>query len=428
MDVAIVERMEGALTALSATKIELSRAVGRSQQAVSGWFEPRRKQRSTLGLIADGLNTLAAERGVARRWTVAELLGQEPEQPASGSSYAPGQTADNALAQAVLPSPTLGRPIHPAIVTAPVYGEVPCGEPVRLEGDPEMIDLFDVQLPVGWTSRCILLRARGDSMAAWGIHDGDWLGVDPQAVWWIVNAPVYTGLVGSAQRIARGEDPHTLPQAVNVERLIPWDEWQAAQRATRSSRRVATRARGVQYPLSGHLSCGACGSPLYATSHYAGWERRVYRCRTSLHGSQECRQPGVVSHRILDAVEPLVAARLSPSAIAQHRRAASRADRRRRDRISALDRQIARLTSAYQHPDARMTPAEYADLTGPLRAERAALDAEPPPSPGLPPGSDMTAVTTALQSYDLRAWHVVMTHVVDQITITDKAVTSVSWH
>ena len=181
----ISERIANALSIMLASMADLARATGRSHGAVRGWMQGRRMSPQTLEMVAEGLNALAEQRGLDLRWSVAPLLGQGPE--------APAPAADDPLAQAVLPSPTLGRPIRPTIVTAPVYGEVPCGEPVRLEGDPEMIDLFDVQLPVGWTSRCILLRARGDSMAAWGIHDGDWLGVDPQAEWRtgdVVIAPV----------------------------------------------------------------------------------------------------------------------------------------------------------------------------------------------------------------------------------------------
>lgn len=162
--------------------------LGVTPKAVWTQLDRARVAEWNLARYADAMTAVLHERGDMRRFTVASLqAGPDPEPvPAVRTDTLADAVAELAArGLAVVPLEKAAQtlvPVGPATMRrVPCYGAVPCGAPLRLGDEPDMIELLTMQLPSGWHDGCYILRASGRSMEALGIHDGDWLAIDPNA-------------------------------------------------------------------------------------------------------------------------------------------------------------------------------------------------------------------------------------------------------
>lgn len=175
----VVGRLEAALAHMSASKAELATAMGKSKNAVGAVFGPGRRRPETLANVVSGLNAMAEARGMARRWTVAELLGEEP--PAPPSPTLPTWPAE--VLQSVVARSLDAFKLTPArdlsLTSVRSLGRLPCGTPLVLGDHVDMVDVLTRDLPREWDETCFIGTADGDSMIGLGIVDGSTLYIKP---------------------------------------------------------------------------------------------------------------------------------------------------------------------------------------------------------------------------------------------------------
>ncbi|HLH22170.1 MAG TPA: recombinase family protein [Chloroflexota bacterium] len=204
----------------------------------------------------------------------------------------------------------------------------------------------------------------------------------------IVQNPVYLGTAAYGRRDTHKQlRPPDTWLTIAVPALIDRDTWDAAHAAMaqRRDRRPAKRPDLEHvYELRGRLTCGHCGGAV-ATQINNG--HRYYAClrreaaRAAFQGKPRCTLPPVPS-ALLDAEawQLTSAALLDKERLAMGLRAAreqhSDADTRQRERLDAVDREIARLRARFDRiTDERLDATPGSETDRALRSKAHEVEA-----------------------------------------------------